>query len=72
MRTGVWFFPDRPADELVRAIVHAESVALDEVWLGDEGPAREPFAVLAAAATRTADISLGVGFRPHAHRLAIV
>jgi 5,10-methylenetetrahydromethanopterin reductase len=59
--TGVWFFPDRPAHELVSAIVHAEAAGLDEVWLGDEGPAREPFTVLAAAAQVTSRIKLGVG-----------
>jgi 5,10-methylenetetrahydromethanopterin reductase len=59
--TGVWFFPDRPAPELVDAIVHAERCGLDEVWLGDEGPAREPFTVLAAAAGRTARVRLAVG-----------
>lgn len=59
--TGVWFFPDRAAPELVDAIVHAERLGLDEVWLGDEGPAREPFTVLAAAAQRTSTITLAVG-----------
>lgn len=59
--TGVWFFPDRPAGELVDAIVHAERAGLDEVWLGDEGPAREPFSVLAAAAVATERIRLGIG-----------
>lgn len=61
MRCGVWFFPNRPAPELVEAIVVAERLGLDEVWLGDEGPAREPFAVLAAAAVRTSSIRLGIG-----------
>jgi 5,10-methylenetetrahydromethanopterin reductase len=60
-RTGIWFFPDHPAGQLVDAIAHAEAVGLDEVWLGDEGPAREPFAVLAAAATRTTTIGLAIG-----------
>lgn len=60
VRTGIWLFPDRDADELVDLIVLAEDLGLDEVWLGDEGPAREPFTVLAAAATRTTRISLGV------------
>lgn len=59
--TGVWFFPERPAPELVDAIVHAERTGLDEVWLGDEGPARDPFAVLAAAAQRTVTIELATG-----------
>jgi 5,10-methylenetetrahydromethanopterin reductase len=35
-------------------------LGLDEVWLGDEGPARDPFALLAAAALRTKRIKLGV------------
>lgn len=60
-RTGVWFFPDRPAPDLVDAIVCAEQAGFDEVWLGDEGPAREPFTVLAAAAARTERLTLGVG-----------
>ncbi len=60
-KTGVWFFPDRPTGELVEAIVHAERRGLDEVWLGDEGPAREPFTVLAMAAARTERIRLGLG-----------
>ncbi len=60
-RIGVWLFPDRPAPELVRLIVLAEELGLDEVWLGDEGPAREPFAVLAAAAGVTSRIRLAVG-----------
>lgn len=59
--TGVWFFPDQPAPALVDAIVDAEAVGLDEVWVGDEGPAREPFTVLAAAAMRTSRIRLAIG-----------
>jgi len=59
--TGVWFFPDRPAPDLVAAIVHADRVGIDEVWIGDEGPAREPFTVLAAAATATERIRLATG-----------
>ena len=39
----------------------AERVGLDEFWIGDEGPAREPFAILATAAGRTSTIRLGVG-----------
>ena len=59
--TGVWFFPDQPIDRLVGAVEHAERVGLGEVWVGDEGPARDPFVVLAAAATRTESIRLAVG-----------
>lgn len=59
-RTCVWLFPDRPANELVALIGAAEDLGIDEVWLGDEGPAREPFAVLAAAARATRRIGLGI------------
>lgn len=59
--TGVWLFPEAPAPELVGLIQRAERNGLDEFWLGDEGPAREPFAVLAAAAVSTERIRLAVG-----------
>ena len=60
MRTGVWFFPDAPGARIVETIVAAEALGLGEVWLGDEGPARDPFALLAAAALATSRIRLGV------------
>jgi 5,10-methylenetetrahydromethanopterin reductase len=46
---------------MVEFIQHAENLGLDEIWLGDEGPARDPLAVLAAAAIRTSKIRLAVG-----------
>jgi 5,10-methylenetetrahydromethanopterin reductase len=61
VRTGVWFFPDTPSAAIVATIEAAEALGLDEVWLGDEGPARDPFALLAAGAARTRRIRLGVG-----------
>jgi 5,10-methylenetetrahydromethanopterin reductase len=61
IRTGVWLFPDRRADELVNLIKTAENLGVNEMWLGDEGPAREPFSVLAAAAQATSKILLCVG-----------
>ncbi len=61
LATGVWFFPELPAGELVDAIVHVEEAGMDEAWVGDEGPARDPFTVLAAAAVRTTSVSLAVG-----------
>jgi alkanesulfonate monooxygenase SsuD/methylene tetrahydromethanopterin reductase-like flavin-dependent oxidoreductase (luciferase family) len=61
LRRGVWIFPSRPAGELVEAIVAAEEAGLDEVWLADEGVAREPITVLAAAAQRTSRIQLATG-----------
>ncbi len=58
---GVWLFPAAPAERLVAAVVRAEELGLDEVWLADEGVAREPMAVLAAAARETDRIRLAVG-----------
>jgi 5,10-methylenetetrahydromethanopterin reductase len=61
LRSGVWLFPAAPAPKLVEFIEHAEAIGLDELWLGDEGPARDPLSVLAAAAVRTKRIRLAVG-----------
>ncbi len=58
---GVWVFPDVPASELVDLARHVEDLGLDELWVGDEGPARDPFAVLAAAAVVTDRIRLATG-----------
>jgi 5,10-methylenetetrahydromethanopterin reductase len=59
-RFGLWLFPNHPAGLLADVIVAAESAGLDEVWLGDEGPARDPVVTLAGAAPRTRTIALGV------------
>ena len=60
-RRGVWLFPGVAAGALVDAVVAAESAGLDEVWIADEGVAREPVPVLAAASRQTSRIRLGVG-----------
>ncbi len=58
---GIWLFPDAPGADLASAIQAAESLGIDEVWLGDEGAQnRDPFAVLAAAAIQTRTVTLGV------------
>ncbi len=57
---GLWLFPAYPADTLADLVVAAEGAGLDELWLGDEGPARDPLVTLAAAAHRTERIRLGV------------
>ena len=46
---------------MVEFVEYAERLGLDEIWLGDEGPAREPLSILAAAAVRTRTIRLGIG-----------
>jgi 5,10-methylenetetrahydromethanopterin reductase len=60
-RTGVWFFPDAPADDLVDGIITAEQAGFDEVWIADEAVSREPLVLLAAAARLTTTIKLGIG-----------
>lgn len=72
LSTGVWLFPDAPAPQLVQAAEQAEQLGIGEFWLGDEGPAREPFTVLAAAAVRTRSIRLAVGItNPYARHPAL-
>jgi 5,10-methylenetetrahydromethanopterin reductase len=73
MRTGIWLFPDAPAPVLADAIVAAEAAGIGEVWLGDEGPARDPFTVLAMAAGRTSRIRLAIGVtNPYLRHPAVV
>ena len=60
-RKGVWMFPGVPAGMLVDAVVAAEDLGLDEVWIADEGAGRDPLSVLAVAADRTSRIRLAVG-----------
>ncbi len=72
LRTGVWLFPSAPARRLVEFVEHAEAIGLDELWLGDECPARDPLSVLAAAAVRTSRIRLAVGItNPYARHPAM-
>lgn len=61
MRRGVWLFPSRPAPVLVEAVAVAEQAGLDEIWIADEGVAREPVAVLSAASCHTQRIQLATG-----------
>lgn len=61
MRFGIWLYPNHPAVDLVEAVIAAEAAGFDEVWIADEGVAREPMMVLAGAASATDHIRLGVG-----------
>jgi 5,10-methylenetetrahydromethanopterin reductase len=61
LQTGVWLYPGVDAHQLVEAVCVAEACGLDEVWIADEGVAREPMAILAAAALKTTRIKLAVG-----------
>ncbi len=59
--TGVWLFPSGDAARLVAHAQHAEALGIDELWWGDEGIARDPFAVCAAAAAATQRLHLAIG-----------
>jgi 5,10-methylenetetrahydromethanopterin reductase len=61
VRRGVWMYPGAPAGALVDAVIAADELGLDEVWIADEGVAREPFTVLAAAARQTRRVRLAIG-----------
>lgn len=61
MRFGVWLYPVAPADRIVDAIVKLDRAGIDEVWIADEGVAREPLSLFAAASQRTDSIRFGVG-----------
>jgi 5,10-methylenetetrahydromethanopterin reductase len=57
---------------MVEYIQAAERLGFDEIWLGDEGPARDPLSILAAAALQTRSIRLGVGVtNPYARHPAM-
>lgn len=60
-QTGIWLYPDAPVADLVDAVVAADQAGIDEIWIADEGVARDPMVVLSAAASRTRRIRLGVG-----------
>jgi alkanesulfonate monooxygenase SsuD/methylene tetrahydromethanopterin reductase-like flavin-dependent oxidoreductase (luciferase family) len=60
-RLGVWLYPGVAASQLVEAVRVAEDCGLDEVWIADEGVAREPMTILAAAAMQTSRVTLAVG-----------
>lgn len=68
VRTGIWLFPDAPAAALVDAVVQADRCGVDEVWIADEGVAREPFVIFAAAAQLTARVLMGIGITSPALR----
>lgn len=61
MKFGVWLHPAAPADDLLHAVVRLDRAGVDEVWIADEGVARDPLAIFAAAARETRSIRLGVG-----------
>jgi alkanesulfonate monooxygenase SsuD/methylene tetrahydromethanopterin reductase-like flavin-dependent oxidoreductase (luciferase family) len=68
--TGIWLYPNAPVHDLIDAVVLADEAGLDEVWIADEGVARDPFVVFAAAAVRTTRVRMGIGITSPALRHA--
>src|SRR5215475_1121643 len=57
---------------MVEYVQAAERLGFDELWLGDEGPARDPLGILSAAALQTRSIRLAVGVtNPYARHPAM-
>lgn len=62
----------RTAPEVVEGIAAADEAGLDTAWLTVGGPAPDPFAVFASAATRTERINFGTSIVPTFPRHPIV
>ena len=61
MKFGVWIHPAVPANDILEAVERLDRAGVDEVWIADEGVARDPMALFAAASQRTRSIRFGVG-----------
>lgn len=68
VRTGIWLYPDAPAAALVDAVVQVDQCGVDELWIADEGVAREPCVVFAAAAQLPTRVLMGIGITSPALR----
>ncbi len=61
LRTGIWLFPDTSSATFVAHARQCEEAGIGDLWVGDEGPGRDPFTLLAAAAMQTTRLRLAVG-----------
>jgi alkanesulfonate monooxygenase SsuD/methylene tetrahydromethanopterin reductase-like flavin-dependent oxidoreductase (luciferase family) len=68
MNVGIWLYPNAPVKDLVEAVVAADQAGVDEIWIADEGVAREPIVIFSAAAPLTTRIRMGVGITSPALR----
>lgn len=68
MNLGIWLYPNAPVHDLVDAVVAADQAGVDEIWIADEGVAREPIVIFSAAAPLTTRIRMGVGITSPALR----
>ena len=51
LRTGIWLFPDTASSTFVAHAAHCEAAGVADLWVGDEGPGRDPFGRFASAST---------------------
>ena len=68
MNVGIWLYPNAPVQDLIEAVVAADRAGVDEIWIADEGVAREPIVIFSAAAPVTTRIRMGVGITSPALR----
>jgi 5,10-methylenetetrahydromethanopterin reductase len=68
VNVGIWLYPNAPVKELVEAVVAADRGGVDEIWIADEGVARDPVVIFSAAAPLTTRIRMGVGITSPALR----
>ena len=68
MNVGIWLYPNAPVHDLIEAVVAADRAGVDEIWIADEGVAREPIVIFGAAASLTTRIRMGVGITSPALR----
>jgi alkanesulfonate monooxygenase SsuD/methylene tetrahydromethanopterin reductase-like flavin-dependent oxidoreductase (luciferase family) len=68
VNVGIWLYPNAPVKDLIDAVVAADRAGVDEIWIADEGVAREPVVIFSAAAPLTTRIRMGVGITSPALR----
>ena len=68
VNVGIWLYPNAPVHDLVEAVVAADRAGVDEIWIADEGVAREPIVIFGAAVSLTTRIRMGVGITSPALR----
>jgi 5,10-methylenetetrahydromethanopterin reductase len=68
VNVGIWLYPNAPVRDLVDAVVAADRAGVDEIWIADEGVAREPIVIFSAAASLTTRVRMGVGITSPALR----
>jgi len=61
MKVSFCVMPDRTVRDVGDSVVRAEAWGADVAWIPDEGHMRDPYVLLGGVASRTTDITLGIG-----------